>query len=329
LESRWRFLRILYALLFILTLGVIGYMFIEGWTFLDALYMTVVTISTVGYEEVHVLTQAGRIFTILLIIGGVGVMLYTLTAFVQYLLEGNLANMLGRRRMKERIGKLKDHIILCGFGQVGQEVARAFRNENAPFVIIEENEQSVMKAGENDYLYIEGDATNDDILKEAGIEKARALVAALATDADNLYLTLSARKINPHLFIVTRTLGTESEPKLKQAGADRTMSPYRIGGRRMAMLTLHPLVVDFIDTTMQSRGKELVLENVVITDGSPVDKVTVREGMKHYGGATILALKKKNGRFLANPAPLTLLEVGDELIIIGTDEQLRSIEDKV
>ena len=230
--------------------------------------------------------------------------------------------------MKEKINKLRDHIILCGFGQVGQEVARAFNNENTPFVIIEVNEQSITKADENNYLYIEGDATNDEILKEAGIDRAKALVAALATDADNLYLTLSARKINPDLFIVTRALGTESEPKLKQAGADRTMSPYRIGGRRMAMLTLHPLVVDFIDTTMQSRGKELVLENVVITDGSPVNHITVRDGMKYYGGASILALKKRNGRFLANPAPQTLIESGDELIIIGTDEQLRAIDTK-
>ncbi len=269
MSPRQRFLWVIYSFCFIVAIGVFGYMIIEGWSFLDALYMTIITLSTVGYEEVHSLSTAGKVFSILLIIGGVGVMLYTLTAIVQYLIEGRFANIFGRRRMKEKISKLKKHVILCGYGQVGQEVARVFNDEGIPFVIIELDQEAIDKAVNADYLYLQGNATSDELLKEAGIQKARALVSALGSDADNLYVTLSAREMRPDLFIVARAAVEESEPKLKRAGADRTMSPYRIGGRRLAMLTLRPLVVDFVDTTMHSQGRELVLENIKVLSGSP------------------------------------------------------------
>ena len=287
------------------------------------------TISTVGYEEVHDLSATGRIFNVILIVGGVGVMLYTLTTIVQYLTEGQFANTLGRRRMKERISKLRGHVILCGYGQVGREVARVFEREGTGFVVVELDGQALADAADAGCLCLQGNATSDEILKEAGIQQARALVAALGSDADNLYTTLSARELRPDLYIVARALVEESESKLKRAGADRTMSPYRIGGRRMAMLTLRPLVVDFVDTTMHSRGRELVLENIKVSSGSPVEGMTIKEGRECCGGAAILAVRKKDDTLLTNPSEDTNLELDDELVVIGTHEQLRTLEGSI
>lgn len=329
MSTRRRFVIIVSALVIIVSIGIIGYELIEGWSFVDALYMTVITLSTVGYGEVHDLSTAGRIFSTVLIVSGVGAMLYTLTTIVQYILEGGFGDILGRRRMKEKIASLKKHVILCGYGKVGHEVARVFESEGTPFVIVELDQEIAAKAADNGYLRIQGNATSDEVLKEAGVERARALVAALGSDADNLYATLSARELSSDLFIVARASTEESEPKLQRAGADRTMSPYRIGGRRMAMLTLRPLVVDFVDTTMHSRGRELVLENIKVSSGSPVQGKTVQEGSQRCGGAAILAVRKKDGRLLANPSQDTLLELEDELVIIGTREQLQALEGSI
>ncbi len=321
-----RFLRVLFIFFFIIAFGIAGYMAIEGWPFLDALYMTVITISTVGYAEVHPLSAAGRIFGIILIIVGVGGMLYALTSFVQYFVEGQLTHMLGRHRMKERIANLKDHIILCGYGRVGREVALVFKEEEMPFVIVETEQAALDNAAEDRFLYLQGDATSDEVLNEAGIRNARALVAALGDDADNLYVTLSAKVIRHDLFVVARASSDESEVKLKRAGADRIISPYRIGGRHMAMLTLRPLVVDFVDTTMHSRGREFILENIKVGPGSPALGVMVTDALKCCGALDILAVKKKGGKLLTNPSGEVTLELGDELVVIGTREQLRILD---
>lgn len=228
--------------------------------------------------------------------------------------------------MKDRISKLKGHIILCGYGRVGREVARVFKDEGTPFVVVDVDQEALVKAADDGYLYLQGSATSDDVLKEAGIDRARALVVAVGSDADNLYITLSARGMSRDLFIVARASAEESEPKLIRAGADRIISPHRIGGRHMAMLTLRPLVVDFIDTTMHSRGRELVLENIKVGSGSPAAGVTVKEALGCCGALAILAVKKKKGKLLTNPSQETLLELGDELVIIGTREQLRIME---
>jgi voltage-gated potassium channel len=198
------------ALIFIVAIGVIGYRVIEGWSFLDSLYMTITTITTVGFAEVHPLSMAGKIFTIFLIIGGVGVALYVLTTIVQYILEGQFGITMGRRRIKARIARLKGHFILCGYGRVGQEIARTFNEERTPFVVIENNEERLAKAEEDGYLCLLADATSDEVLKEAGIERARGLVAALGSDTDNTYITLSARGLRPDLFIEARSSGRDS-----------------------------------------------------------------------------------------------------------------------
>jgi voltage-gated potassium channel len=220
----------------ILVVGVVGYRVIEGWSFIDALYMTVITITTVGFMEVHPLYPAGRIFTIFLTIGGVGGALYSLTAIVQYVLEGHLGTTLGRRHMKARIGNLKEHYILCGYGRVGEEIAHTFSQEEVPLVIIDNHEATLAQAEKQGYLCLLADATSDVVLKEAGVERARGLVAAVDSDSENTYITLSARALRPDLFISARYSGVEAKSKLEKAGANRVISPYAIGGHRLAAL---------------------------------------------------------------------------------------------
>ena len=322
-----RLLQVVYVLILVIIVGVIGYMLLEDWSFVDALYMTIITISTVGYSEVHSMSTGGRLFSIFLIIGGVGVMFYTATSIVQYLAESYLSGVFGRNRMKGKLSKLSEHIILCGYGRVGQEVARAFEHEGAEFVIIEQGPETFAKAAYDGYLCIQGDATKDDVLHQAGIMRAKALVAAVGGDADNIYITLSARGMNPGLLIVARATDEETESKLTRAGADRIIFPLRVGGRRMAMSATRPLVVDFIDTTMQVHNRDLVLEDVKIGADSPLAGATIAEGQRHLRGAAILAVKEGAGSILTNPSPDTRLEPGDELVVIGTRDQLRLLEE--
>jgi len=313
------------TLVAIIVIGVIGYSVIEGWSLFDSLYMTAMTITTVGYKELYPLSTGGRAFSIFLMFGGVGAALYTLTGIIQYIIEGNIGTTWWRRRMKNRIAKLKGHFILCGYGRVGEEVASIFEEEDTPFVVIDNRADCAAKAQEEGYLYLEGDATSDEILKEAGIEHARGLVAALGSDIDNTYITLSARGLYPGLFITARASDTEAGAKLKRAGADRIVSPNTIGARRMAMLALRPAVVDFIDTVTYGRGRELELENVDVAVGSSLVGRTMEQA-RSKDGITVLAMRKKSGKLLANPPGEEIIEDGDRLIVIGTKKRLAALE---
>ena len=327
MNPRRRLIYIAIALLVVIATGTTGYLIIEdGWSFLDALYMTVITLSTVGFKEVHDLSDAGKVFTILLIIGGVGVMFYSLGTIFQYLIEGQLTGIFERRRMKESISKLKDHIIICGYGQVGREVALTFKSEGIPFIVIDHTQDAIARAAEDKHLYIQGNATKDDILNEAGIQRARGLVAAVGSDADNIFITLSAKGLRSDLLIVARAFAEESESKLKRAGADRVILPLRLGGRRMAMIALHPLVIDFVETTIHGRDRDFVLEDIKIAPDSPVVGMTIKQGQEYSGGASILAVRKKGGTLLANPLQETRLELEDEVVVMGTRQQLRTLE---
>lgn len=313
------------ALAVIILIGAIGYMLIEGWSFIDAIYMTITTISTVGYDEVHPLSDGGRIFSIFLIVSGVGGALYFLTSMVAYLIEGQFGISLGRRQMKNRIARLKDHFILCGYGRVGREIAHVFGGEGVPFVVIDNNPDSIADAEKDDCLYLFADASNEDVLAEAGIKQARGLVAAVGSDADNTYITLSARGLRPDLFIETRTSSDQAEAKLRKAGADRIVSPHSIGARRMAMLALRPAVVDFIDTVTYRHGRELQMENIAVGDSSPLNGLSVEETVKRTS-VTILAISKKEGQMLANPPAEEAITTGDVLIVMGTSKQLATLE---
>jgi voltage-gated potassium channel len=327
MSPRRRLISIGIALLAVIAIGTTGYLIIQDeWSLLDCVYMTIITLSTVGFREIDGLSDGGRIFTMVLIVGGVGVMFYSLGTIVQYLIEGQITNIWGIRRMKDNIAKIKDHIIICGYGQVGREVAITFKSEGVPFVVIDQNQEAIAKAAGDGQLYVQGNATRDDILEEAGIQRARGLVAAVGSDADNIFITLSARGLRSDLLIVARAFAEESESKLKRAGADRVILPLRLGGRRLAMIALHPLVIDFVETTMHSRERDFVLEDMSIASGSPLAGITMKQGQEISGGAAILAVKKKGGVLLANPPQETMLEAGDEVVVMGTRQQLSSFE---
>ena len=300
----------IYVLIGITLVGAVGYVAIEGWSFLDALYMTVITVTTVGYAEVHPLSAGGQIFSIFLIIGGVGGGLYVLTGIITYVVEGHFEIIWRGRRMKASIAKLKGHFILCGYGRVGQEIAHTFKEEGMPFVVLDSSPESITQAEQAGYLYWQGDATGDEALMEAGIEQARGLVSAVGSDADNTYITLSARGLRPDLFIAARAYCEEAETKLKRAGADRVVAPLNIGGRRLAMLALRPAVVDFIDTVTRGRGRELQLEDRNIDGNCPLVGLTMKAARSRTG-ITVLAMRKKNGRLLTNPTDKETIEDGD------------------
>ncbi|MFA5316768.1 MAG: NAD-binding protein [Dehalococcoidales bacterium] len=318
-------LRGVYLLSAVIAIGTAGYMIIEHWSFLDALYMTITTITTVGYREVRTLDTAGRIFTLFLIVVGVGGAFYTLTNIMVYIVEAQFGSYWRRRRMETKIDKMKGHFVICGYGRVGQVIAYTFQQEGAPFVIIEQNAEAITQAEQAGYLALKGDATSDDVLKAAGLEHARGLVSAVGDDAINTYIVLSARQLRPDLFIEARASGRTSETKLKKAGADRTISPHSIGAHRMAMLALRPAVVDFIDTVTSPRGREFQMENIAIDESSPLVGLTV-SGIRKRTKTTILAISKKSGKLLPNPPDEELIGDGDRLIVIGLKERMAAVE---
>jgi len=309
----------------IIAAGTIGYTLIEGWSLIDAVYMTMITISTVGYGEVHPLSTAGRIFSIFLIVGGVSGALFVLSALVEYAIEGRFGITRRRRQMKAKIAKLKDHFILCGYGRVGEDIARTFSEEGISFVVIDSRPDNIALAEEENYLCLAGDATTDKVLLEAGIERARGLVAAVGSDVDNTYIALSARELRPDLLIVARASSKETETKLKRAGADRVVSPSNIGARRMALLAIRPAVADFIDTVVFRRGRELQMENIIVPNSSPLIGQTVK-AIRQRSQANILAINRKSGKLLTNPADEESIELDDRLVIMGTAEQLTALE---
>jgi len=321
-----RFLWGVIALISLIFTGAMGYMLIEKWTFSDSIFMTIITLSTVGYKEVHELSEAGRVFTSFLIVGGVGVMFYAATAIVEYFVEQGVEGIFWRRRMRNQISKLKGHFIICGYGRVGREVAAAFAKNKIPFVVIDPNEMAFAEAKEDGHLCLLGSASSDELLKEAGVTRARGLIAATGSDAENIFITLSARELNPKLFIVARTCTEDSVPKLERAGANRVVSPLALGGRRMVMLALRPLVVDFIDTVFGKATSPLELEDIEITADSPLAGKRVEEG-EELTGLTILALRKKEGDLLPKPDATTIIEPGDELVVIGARKQLEKLEE--
>jgi len=315
-------------LLAVIAFGVLGLMLIEGWGLLDALYMTLITISTVGYKEVHPLSPYGKLFVLLLIVLGVGSFFYIITKIAEFVVSGQFGGALGRRKMKKTIDALRDHFIICGFGRVGQQVAMELEREGVPFVVVDNNPESIQSCENYGFLHIDGDATNDDVLKEAGILRAKGLVTATDSDADNVYIALSAKALKKDLFVVARSNLEKSEYKLIKAGADRVISPYSIGGRRLASLLLRPAVVDFLDVVMHSKDIELLMEEVLVHPRSTFADITMEEARKRcIKGANILAIRKKDQeRFVPNPQSDMVIEKGDKLIALGTRAQLKELE---
>lgn len=312
----------LLAMVTVSAIGVGGYMAL-GYTPLEAFYQTVITITTVGFREVHPLSATGQLFTIALIVVGVGTAFYTFTALLETFIEGQLFDHFGRRRMERQLAEVKDHVIVCGWGRVGRALARTLDGTGLEVVVVDPDLDRLSTAPG---LYVHGDATTDRILMDAGIDRARALVAATGTDADNLFITLSAHNLRPDLFIVSRARVEESEGKLKQAGATRVVNPQSIGGARMAAFVEQPHVMDFFDVVMHDASLEFRLEEVAVSASSPLAGVTLREAeIRAKTGALILALRDLTGKFLTNPDPDEMIAGGEVLIAIGTAEQLRKL----
>ena len=319
------------ALLFavVTLIGACGYWLLEDMTPLQALYMAVITVTTVGLGEVRPLHGYGQVFTIFLIIFGVGAFTYFATTVANYMIAGEIKGFLERRRMQNQIEQLQNHYIICGFGRMGEQVAREFRRENAPLVIVERSRDVVERITRAGYLVLHGDAENDEVLKRAGVEKARGLVAVLDADADNLMVTLSARTLNEGLFIVARTNSEMSQSKLIAAGANRVLFPHGLGGRRIAQMALRPTVVEFLELVMHDEELELCLEEVTVAIGSELDGIAVYGAkIRHTTGANIVAVRQRTGRLLAAPTPDTILHAGDIVLALGTRAHLEALREK-
>jgi voltage-gated potassium channel len=320
-ELKKRIFLSLGLIFFVISSGTIGYMLVEGWGFLDSLYMTIITITTVGFKEIHELSQKGQIFTIILIISGVGTVLYALSNGAKFVLEGELQEVFGRQRLEKRLKELKDHYIICGYGRMGKIIAKELNHEKLLFVVIEKNVTILDE--KDDTLVLQGDATKDELLKRAGIEKAKCLISVLPTDAENLYVVLSARGLNPSLLIVARAGEEGSGRKLLRAGADRVVSPYYIGGLRIAHTVLKPAVVDFIEFATKSGNIDLQIHEITIQEGSQLENQTLDEcGIGRDLGVIIVAIKQKTGEMKFNPTFRTAIQAGDTLIAVGETSKL-------
>jgi len=310
----------------VVTYGTVGYMIIEGWNFIDSLFMTVITLTTVGYSEIHEMDRAGRVFSIVLILSGVGAMFYALSVGAKILLEGEIRDILGRKRLNKKIENLRNHYIICGYGRMGSIICKELMQSKSPFVVIEASSE-LLATLDADILALQGDATQDSILKQAGIDKAKGLISVLSSDAKNLYVVLSARGLNPDLRIVARASEEGAEQKLIRAGADSVVSPYYIGGLRIAHTLIKPAVVDFIEFATRSENLELQMEEVKVKDDSHFLDHSLDEcGIRKDLGVIIVAIKRDSGNMEFNPTSTCIIRQGDTLVVMGETRQLQELE---
>ena len=320
-----------FILLIILVIGTSGYMLIEHSNLIDSFYMTVISITTVGFNEVVPLNSAGKIFTIFLIFGGVGFFLYMVSLITEAMVEGGLHAFLGRRKMEKKMAELKGHFIVCGFGRIGKVICKILHENKRHFLIIENNRDEIKTIEELGYLVLDGDATNDDILNKANIMGAKALIAVTSSDADNVYVILSARGLRSDIYILARSSGKKgAETKLLRAGANKVFSPYEIGARRMAQSLMRPTVIDFIDLTVHEGELGLRLEELRISDKAAIAGKTLKEsGIRSEHDLIVVAIKRQMGEMLFNPHPGSELMVGDILIVLGEQTNIKGLEAKL
>ena len=317
---------------FILLLGVIaggtvGYMIIEGWGPWDALYMTVISVTTVGYREVHPMSRAGEFFTMMVLTVGVATVLYTFSFFMARIVEGDLRHGWGRRRREHMLDELDRHFIICGYGRMGRIVANEFSRQRIPFVVIERNADRMQEAVDGGYLAVEADASSETVLARVGIKRARGFIAAVSTDAENVYAVLTARLMRPDLFIISRAETDDARTKLMRAGADRVISPYQIGGLQLAQTALRPAVVDFVQIATSSESLELSMEQVRIGDDAPLSGRTLLDSnLRQRFGVIVVGIQRSSGRMEFNPAPDAVMRSGDQLVVLGRPENLRELE---
>ena len=322
-----RFLYAVLALSVVLGIGTVGFRWSLGEGWLQSFYRAVVSSSLTGLDTVP-RNDSARILTIFIVLAGISIFAYVGSLVVEAIARGVVGGMWAERRRRRRLEAVHDHYVICGFGRVGRRVAEEFRETNAPFVVLDFSEAAKEAAAEENVLFIEGDGTRDDDLREAGIDRARGLVAASDDDADNLYITLSARAANPGLLIVARASNEDAGKKLQLAGADRVVQPYTAAGRVMANLVLKPQVTAFVDVVTTAAGGDLRFEEIEVTEASGQAGRSIGDvDIRRETGALVVALRKRDGTFDTTPTPEAMLETGDVLIAAGTHEELRLLED--
>ncbi len=328
LEKMRKFILFIAPLLLILFLGPIGYMLLENTSFVDGLYLTVITITTVGYGDIVPIHPEGRLFTVVLVCCGVGYVMYVFSQITEAMVEGGLHKIVERRKMHKKITQLKDHYIVCGFGRIGMEICSILQENNRPFVVIERDDDAVKEIDRLGYVELMGEASDDDILLEAGIKRASGLIAVVSSDPDNLYITLTARGLNPDLFILTRSSGARGVArKLKRAGASRVISPYSIGARKMAQLIVRPTVMDFIDLAMHAGELGLRMEELVVSDkASFAGKTLMKSGLRQKFDVIVIAIKRKDESMIFNPRKDEQILAGDILIVLGDCNHVAALE---
>jgi voltage-gated potassium channel len=311
----------------VLVVGTAGYVVLEGWGIFDAFYMTITTVTTVGYAEIHPLSRVGRVFNSGVIILGVATVLYTFSFLMAQLVEGDLQARWARHRRERMLDDLTHHFIICGFGRIGQIVAREFMRQDVQLVVIERDPERMQAAIDSGYLAVEADASSEDVLKRVGIARARGLIAAVSTDADNVFAILTARLLRPDLFIIARAETEEAKAKLVRAGADRVLSPYQIGGLQLAQTALRPAVVDFVQLATGSDNLDLNMEQVQIgTDTALAGRTIVQANLRQRFGVVVVGIQRASGAMEFNPPPETAMQVGDYLVVLGQAKNLRELE---
>jgi voltage-gated potassium channel len=322
--QRYYQLKIALAMLLgVIALGSLGYMIIEGWNLLDAVYMTIISITTTGYREVYPLSQFGKVFTLFVIVLGVVTIAYTGGRLAQLFVESYLFR---RRKMAKQLSALENHYIICGYGRMGRKICQELQENNASFVVVEKDPAEIENLRTRDYLFVEGDATDDDILMQAGIKKAKGMVAVLPTEAENVFTTLSSRALNPKIFIVARAVEEETESKLLKAGASRVVKPYEIGGHRMTQVLLRPGVVDFIDIIAREKRIDLHIEEIEVKDGSIlVGQTLAQSPIRNKLNIIIVAIFQADGKVTYNPQSNTVIQKDNKLIVIGEEKNIQQL----
>ena len=317
----------IFLLVLMLLGGTFGYMLIEDWPFIDALYMTVITLGTVGYGEVQEVSAPGRIFTMVLIFLGVGFVFYLAGSIIQFMMEGRIREILGRRKLEKQIRAQKDHYIICGYGRVGRSICDVLRSsKHIGIVVMERDPERIEKLEDRNLRYISGEATDEENLIKAGVGRARGLVAVLKTDSDNVYVALSARQLSPDLFIIARAGETKSEKKLLAAGANKVVSPYRMGGDRIAQMIVRPTVTDFLELTLMDNSRDIQMEELSVHASSKLIDVALQDsGIRKDLNLIIVAVRKPGGDMLFNPSSETKLQGGDTVVAIGEKQNLESL----
>ncbi|MDM8525855.1 potassium channel protein [Desulfococcaceae bacterium HSG8] len=307
--------------------GTLGYVIIEGWDLFDAAYMTAITLATVGYGEVHEISRSGRLYTMFLIFIGGGFCVYVAGLAVQFMVEGQIRTILGKKRLNKRIKRLKNHYIICGYGRIGRVLCNKLRSKPLDMVIIEKDSEIIPVMEEDGVLYVSGNAADEGNLLKAGIERAKCLVAVLATDIDNVYLVLTARQLSPELYIMARASSQESKSKLRAAGANKVESPYDMGAVSMAQRILRPTVTNFLDIALGQRHKDIQMEEIPVSHNSELANVMLKDsGIRQKYSLIIIAIKKPDGDMHFNPSFDTVISGGDTVIAVGEESNLHRLE---